>query len=250
MKYLKEEFQMKIKVEDLYFSMVSFNQVFIGKTAEELYNALYYRQYPYCEVAVFPRLEEAHLYVTQRYHVNLFSNPYLYGYPPMPLPIESKNSGYNIRAKEFVEITAESYSSNEVMSTNVDSQQTQPIQNYMPYAKPIMQQNVNEGLFWAIDAINGFAVASSISELINILIGAGLIYSHAIPFGSEYLAAVFSRSSYLHRFACRYDFKEIVNLPTNPIRSGEYFIDCNYEERETRCKKNKVRNQLLSVGLL
>ena len=241
---------MKIKVEELYFAMVSFNQVFIGRTAEELYNALYYRYYSFCEVAVFQRLEEAHLYVTQRYHVNLFSNPYLYGYTPMPLPIESKNNGYNIRAKEFVEITAESCSSNEIMPASFDSQQTQLIQNYMPYAKPVVQQNVNEGLFWAIDAINGFAVASNVNELISLLIDSGLIYSHAIPIGSESLASVTSRANYLNRFACRYDFKEIVNLPTNPIRSGEFFIDYNYEERETRCERNKVRNQLLSVGLL
>lgn len=250
MKYLKEEFQMKIKVEEFYFGMASFNQVFIGRTAEELYNALYYRHYPYCEVAVFSRLEEAHLYVTQRYHVNLFSNPYLYGYPPMPLPIESKNNGYNIRANDFVEITAESCSSNEIMPTNFDSQQTQLIQNYMPYAKPIMQQNVNEGLFWAIDAINGFAVASNINDLIRILMDTGLIYSHAIPFGNEFLAAVTSRANYLNRFACRYASNEIVNLPMNPISSGEFFIDYNYKERESRCEKNKVRNQLLSVGLL
>ena len=248
MKYLKEEFQMKIKVEEFYFGMASFNQVFIGRTAEELYNALYYRHYPYCEVAVFPRLEEAHLYVTQRYHVNLFSNPYLYGYAPMPLPIESKNSGYNIRAKEFVEITADS--SNEIMPANFDSQQAQLIQNYMPYAKPIVQQNVNEGLFWAIDAINGFAVVSDIKDLISVMLNESLSYAHAIPFGDEWSASVSSRASYLNRFACRYDFKEIVNLPTNPIRSGEIFVDCNYEERESRCEKNKVRNQLLSVGLL
>ena len=241
---------MKIKVEEFYFGMASFNQVFIGRTAEELYNALYYRHYPYCEVAVFPRLEEAHLYVTQRYHVNLFSNPYLYGYPPMPLPIESKNNGYNIRANDFVEITAESCSSNEIMPTNFDSQQTQLIQNYMPYVKPVAQQNVNEGLFWAIDAINGFAVASNINDLIRILMDTGLIYSHAIPFGNEFLASVTSRANYLKRFACRYASNEIVNLPMNPISSGEFFIDYNYEERETRCERNKVRNQLLSVGLL
>ena len=34
---------MNVKVEEIYLVMVSFNQVFIGRTAEELNNALCYR---------------------------------------------------------------------------------------------------------------------------------------------------------------------------------------------------------------
>ena len=96
---------MNTNVESLFFAMISFNQVFTGRTVAELYNALYFRKYPFCEVAVFPNVDEAHYYVRQRYNANFLSNPYLYGFAPMPLPSTSTKIGYNIRANNFAEIT-------------------------------------------------------------------------------------------------------------------------------------------------
>ena len=112
------------------------------------------------------------------------------------------------------------------------------------------QANVNDGLFWAIDSLNGFAVASNLNELIHFLLDAGLIYSHAAPYGDEYSAAINSRSAYLNRFACRYGFGEPVDLPYSLIRCGEIFMDTRYEEREQRRTDNQIRNNLMLRGLL
>ena len=43
---------MEINVEELWLTMVTFNQCCICRTREELRNALFYRHYPFCEVAV------------------------------------------------------------------------------------------------------------------------------------------------------------------------------------------------------
>ena len=83
---------MEINVEELWLTMVTFNQCCICRTRDELRNALFYRHYPFCEVAVLSNAEEAHCYTQQRYHANFFANPYLYGYPTMPLPNTANNT--------------------------------------------------------------------------------------------------------------------------------------------------------------
>ena len=123
---------MNVKVEEIYLVMVSFNQVFIGRTAEELYNALYYRHYPFCEIAVLNTLEEAQCYAWQRYHANFLSNPYLYGFAPMPLPSTSNKIGYNIRANDFVEINSAAVSEN--LPATINDQQCLLNKNLVPYS--------------------------------------------------------------------------------------------------------------------
>lgn len=243
---------MKINVEELWLAMVSFNQYCVCRTKEELINALVYRHYPFCEVAVLSNAEEAYCYAQQRYHVNLFANPYLYGYPPMPLPNTANNTGYNVRGADFSEIRLPTnVQQNQIAEDNLPTVLDSLPNIALPYSKPVPQANVNDGLFWAIDAMNGFAVASNVDELIYFLLDAGLIYSHAVPYCDEYSAAINSRAAYLNRFACRYGFGEPVGeLPYSLIRSGEFFIDTHYEEREHRRTDNQIRNNLMLRGLL
>ena len=194
--------------------------------------------------------EEAHCYAQQRYHANFFANPYLYGYPPMPLP-NTANTGYNVRGADFSEISIAA----NVQQHQPDEDNLPTVPDFLPnismqYSKPVSQTNVNDGLFWAIDAINGFAVASHLDELIYFLLDAGLIYSHAVPYCDEYSAAINSRSAYLNRFACRFGFGETVDLPYSFIRCGEIFIDTRYEEREQCRSDNQIRNNLMLRGLL
>ena len=238
---------MEINVEELWLTMVTFNQCCICRTREELINALVYRHYPFCEVAVLSNAEEAHCYAQQRYHANFFANPYLYGYPTMPLPNTANNTGYNVRGADFSEINVQQHQPDEDnLPTVPDSLPNISLQ----YSKPVLQANVNDGLFWAIDAINGFALASNLDELIYFLLDAGLIYSHAIPYCDEYSAAFNSRSAYLNRFACRYGFGEPIDLPYSLIRCGEIFTDTRYEKREQRRTDNQIRNNLMLRGLL
>ena len=238
---------MEINVEELWLTMVTFNQCCVCRTREELRNALFYRHYSFCEIAVLSNAEEAHRYAQQRYHANFFANPYHYGYPPIPLPNNTNNTGYNVRGTDFSEINVQQHQHDE------DNLPTVP--DFLPnismqYSKPVSQANVNDGLFWAIDAMNGFAVASNLDELIYFLLDAGLIYSHAVPYCDEYSAAFLSRSAYLNRFACRYGFGEPVDLPYSLIRCGEIFTDTRYEERKQRRTDNQIRNNLMLRGLL
>lgn len=234
---------MNTDVESLFFAMISFNQVFTGRTVAELYNALYFREYPFCEVAVFPNLDEAHYFVRQRYNANFLANPYLYGFAPMPLPTTNTKIGYNIRANDFAEINSHAVSEN--LSTTINDQQCSL------FAKPVaVQQNINDGLFWAIDAINGFAVADKLNDLIHFLADSRLSYAHAVPYGNELSASAYSRSAYLNRFACRYGFNESIMLPANPLHNGELFIAPDYKNREARRSVNDIHNQLISFGLL
>lgn len=234
---------MNTDVESLFFAMISFNQVFTGRTVAELYNALYFREYPFCEVAVFPNLDEAHYFVRQRYNANFLANPYLYGFAPMPLPTTNTKIGYNIRANDFAEINSHAVSENLPATIN-----NQPCSLF---AKPVfVQQNINDGLFWAVDAMNGFAVADNLNGLIHFLADSGLSYAHALPYGDELSASAYSRSAYLNRFACRYGFNESITLSSNPIRNGELFIDSDYENREARRSINAIHDQLMNFGML
>ena len=233
---------MNATVESMFFVMVSLDQAFIGKTAQEIYNVLYYRKYPFCEVAVFQSVTEAHCYVQQHGNADFLSNPHLYGFAPMPLPVNSPKIGYNIRANKFVEFNSDSAAEN--LPATFDFPQCSR------FSKPVVRQNVNDGLFWAVDAINGFAVTDNLRDLICFLADRGLVYAHAVPYGDELSAAVASRAAYLNRFACRYNFCEDIKLPTNLICNGEFFIDRDYENREARRSNNPTLNRLLSFGLL
>ena len=246
--YQLEELKMsEIKqtdIEKIFFAMVTFNEIFIGKTDEELFNALYYRQFPYCEIAMLYSYEEAYEYANRRYYQIFLANPVLYGLNPMPLPTSENERCYNIRNFNFENLLIEQYNKMEISAKSAN--QNLP----MPYTLPVVKKNVNDNLFWAIDANNGFAVASNPNELLNLMLHAGFIYPHAIPFANEMTAGINARNNYLDRFFCRYSMNETVYLPDNIICSGEYFIDDLYSEREKRRADNLAVNQLKSNGLL
>ena len=169
----------------------------------------------------------------------------------MPLLSTANQNGYNIRGNDFSEIriaanVPQDQNAEENLPTGIDSLSNISLQ----YSKPVLQRNVNDGLFWAIDAMNGFVVASNLDELIYFLLDAGLIYSHAIPYCDENSAAFISRATYLNRFACRYGFGEPIELPYSLLRCGEIFLDVHHAERETRLKDNEIRNSLILRGLL
>lgn len=159
----------------------------------------------------------------------------------MPLPSASTKIGYNIRANDFVEINSNSVS--EKLPATVSDQ------SCSLFAKPVVVQQ-NDELFWAVDAMNDFAVANNLNDLIHFLADSRLSYAHAVPCDDELSASAYSRSAYLDRFARRYGFNESITLPSNPIRNGELFIDSDYENREARRSIQPIHNQLMSFGLL
>ena len=232
------------EIEKIFFAMITFNEIFIGKTDEELFNALYYRQFPYCETAMLYSYDEAYEYVYRRYYQVFFANPTLYGATPMPAATGVNESCLHIRSRSFEDLLIEGGQA--LTSAPKSAKQYLP----MSYAMPVIKKNVNEYLFWAVDANNGFAVASNLNELLKFMVHSGLIYPRAISVDNEIMAAVVARNNYLGRFFGRYGIIETVYLPDSITCSGAYFIDDLYFEREKRREDNLAVNQLKANGLL
>lgn len=230
--------------EQPFFAMVTFNEIFIGKTAEELVNALHYRQFPYCEIAMLYSYDEAYEYSNRKYYQIFLANPVLYGLTPMPIPINENERCYQIRDFNFENLLI-GQADNRAISPKSNKQYL-PI----PYAMPVIKKKVNDNLFWAIDANNGFAVASTLDVLLNFMLHVGFIYPRAISVDYEMMASVVARNNYLGRFFSRYAMSETVQLPDNLIGSEMYFIDNLYTEREARRTENIIVNQLSFNGLL
>lgn len=176
------------EIEQFFFAMVTFNEIFIGKTSEELVNALHYRQFPYCEIAMLYSYDEAYEYSNRKYYQIFLANPVLYGLTPMPIPTNENERCYQIRDFNFENLLI-GQADNRAISPKSNKQYL-PI----PYAMPVIRKKVNDNLFWAIDANNGFAVASTLDVLLNFMSNVGFIYPRAISVDYEMMASLVARA--------------------------------------------------------
>jgi len=198
-----------MKVEMPCFVMVSFDNVIVTQSIEELISAIYHRNYFHCEVAVLNELAEAERYAIQKYYATFYANPFLTEVTPMPLPTPASNQFYNLKSHR---LTTETH--------------------------------------WAVEAINGYAVASDLNMLAYFLTQQGFIYPRAVAYQNEILAGITARAGFINRFAKRYGFESesLENLPI--IASGNYFVDEFHQERELRRVSNSTMQNLSEFGLL
>ena len=124
-----------------YFAMVTHGQIFTGKSEDDLYSAIYNRNFSYCEIAVLKSWEEADWFAKNRYHEIFYSNPNLYSAYPMPTAQE-----YNIEVKSLVPPQTNS-------ETNFNQRITPSLDFY--FKNPAITSNVKHKIFWAVDGING-----------------------------------------------------------------------------------------------
>lgn len=241
----------KIEIETLYFAMVNPANNAVVNSVENLKNALYHRRYFYCEVACLRTIEEANSYVIQKYYNFFYSNPYLSGVAPMPLPQVDNKKTYNLNSNLLTEkIEENNPTKNEVISFNNIGNQNIYNQLYPVYANPAMMKN-NIPSHWGIDAMNGYAICSDLNTLCQIMSSSQFIYPHAIACTDIRIASIEARSSYIDRFARRYGFyTESVEVLPILTESGSYFLDSNHNEREARYTENNIIKNLVSCGLL
>jgi len=121
---------------------------------------------------------------------------------------------------------------------------------YQQYKNPALLPNSVAESFWAVEAINGYAVASDLNMLAYFLTQQGFIYPRAVPYQNEIFASINARVRFINRFARRYGFEteSLENLPI--IASGNYFVDSVHQERELRRVDNATMQNLSEFGLL
>ena len=97
---------------------------------------------------------------------------------------------------------------------------------YPQYKNPKLLKNSLVGNFWAVEAINGYTVASDLNMLVYYLTRQGFIYPRAVPYQNEILASIKSRARFIERS------EQLDYLPM--IASGNYFVDEFHQEHEMR----------------
>ena len=237
-----------IKVETPCFAMVTFDNVIVTQNIEELMATISQRQYFHCEVAVLNEVEEATRYAVQKYYAMFHSNPFLAEVTPMPLPTPASNQFYNLKSHRLT--TAISGSDKNLELAPSGASQSNFNLMYQQYKNPALFQNLTTETYWAVEAINGYAVASDLNMLAYFLTQQGFIYPRAVPYQNEILASINARAGFINRFARRYGF-ETESLEYLPIiASGNYFVDSVHQERELRRVANLTIQNLSEFGLL
>lgn len=104
---------------------------------------------------------------------------------------------------------------------------------------------------WAISGINGFAIASTIEELITVLASQKLVYAIAVWCGTEDKALAVARREYVRRFFQRYSAED--EEPPIPMMVVSSFVDKFFSERELRLGKlpnsqKKLLEKLYQIG--
>jgi hypothetical protein len=85
---------------------------------------------------------------------------------------------------------------------------------------------------WAISGINGFCIAKSIVELLQILASEVLVFPVATWIGEVDNAVVAARNSFTRRFYQRYDWR--YESPGMPQQKIDFFQDVHHVVREKR----------------
>ena len=225
-----------IKVETPCFAMVTFDNVIVTQNIEELMATISQRKHFHCEVAVLNEVEEATRYAVQKYYAIFQSNPFLSEVTPMPLPATASNQFYNIKSHKLTTAISESDKNLELAPSGASQSNFNLM--YQQYKNSALLQNSVAESFWAVEAINGYAVASDLNMLAYFLTQQGFIYPRAVPYQNDILASINARAGFINRFARRYGFESesLENLPI--IESGNYFVDSVHQERELRRADN------------
>ena len=225
-----------IDVTSNFFAMITHGQIFVGKSETDFFNALYNRRLPYCEVAILKNLHEADLFAKNRYHSLFYANPCLYSAYPMPMPLAQE---YNLDA-----------GATQIVDANQESNSDSENRYDLRFCVPATQTNFSAKLFWAVDGINGYGVASNLNVLLHMLTNCGLDYPHAATYRNEYAASIHARDSYVSRFIRRYGYTEIPFLFDGIMNDGDILVDSDYPNKETRLNARSLVTPLLSFGLL
>lgn len=237
------------ETKERYVAAITPCEAIITKGPQELFNALCFRQGAACEAFALETQEEANVLMHQRYPYRFYSNPLLYGRTPMGLPA---TGCFNLVDGQ----TCQEIQPNTAPVPLCSGSAAEPSMQPAPFIQPPigtfgMEAGAVAGIFWSIDAMNGYTMASNLDELVYVLSNPALVYPHAVTWTDPNAALVAARNFYLARFFRRYDAtKEIVSLPEQEMEAGDMFLDQYYENRENCRAGNSVLERLVSAGLI
>lgn len=235
--------------KERYFVVITPGEVYIALGGQELYDILHNRICPVCEVYGLNTLEEAHVLAKQRWPYRFYTNPAFGGRTPMPLPATGT---FQLKDSSLLEQPALQtkgalcdYPAFGIIKGEATSVQTTD----QPAAEKAA--DVNVGITWGIDAINGYGTAPNLDCLIYYLVDPRWGYPHALTWWDASLAIAKAYEAYLGRFFRRYD-SAMESAPVhNPsdMGAGDCFEDGYYADREKSRVEDAVFTRLVSYGL-
>ena len=221
-----------------YYLIITYIEVYVVYGVQALYNCLYFRRLPTCEIQACETLEEVNALALQRYPYRVYTTPALQGVEPMPLPATGE---YQRKDSELEQLLiSEGLNGMEKLAAPGSSLQQESIQQAGSAAStpvvlgtemPII--DVNAGICWAIDGMNMYGTALDLNALVSVMSDPKWVYPHALTFMEFNIASFAARKRYMERFYRRYDSaKECILEPHAQLEQGDLYQDTSYVERE------------------
>lgn len=199
------------------FLLISSREVALFQTYGDLYSALLQREDPWCHIYAHDDLSVLHFLVQQKYPAYFFQNN---AYPNTPLALPMAPTYFALQMPPVVSAVGGSV---ELIQTEAQ----------LPC--------VNDGLVWAVSALNGFCICHNIDQLVPLLADPTfLIAPWGIACPTQTDALNTAREYYIARFFRHFQStSERITLPIIPHPDEfSHYIDSAYAERDSRWREN------------
>lgn len=207
------------------YAVISSESFAICENENKLWHCLQGRKNYQCMVYAMVDQFKLQQLLQQKYPSFFYSNNAGLGSIALkvPTPLKGKDGYYSL------------HNSSQLIEGSIQH----PVTNYS--LSPTLQ-NINMG-FWSISGLNGYYIANSINELIDVFLSNRLNTPLAIWCYDSYQAHWTVRQEYVRRFYQRYS-AEVENILL-PSKLTSTYYDPSFEKREERLKYNEGYSQLL-----
>lgn len=207
------------------YAMVSSESLAICENETNLWYCLHGRKNYHCMVYAMPDQFKLQQLLQQKYPSFFYSNNAGLGSIALkvPTPLKGNNGYYSLHNP----------------SQLIEGSIQHPVTNYN--LSPTLQ--IIDMGFWSISGLNGYYIANSINELINVFLSNSLTMPLAIWCYDSFQAHWTVRQEYVRRFYQRYS-ADVENILLPPELTSNY-LDSSFDQREERLKNNEDSSQLL-----
>lgn len=218
--------------------VIKSNKVMVEWDMQLVFNEIMLRTTPTCDITLLPTLDEASIFVFQKYNLYFYSFNHSLNDRAMSLP---PSGTFNLCSEE----------KNIPQNTNGSMlENNQQAVMAIPSSLPVCN-NYNVAGVWAFSCTKGFGTIVDLSNLMYTMIQFvdcyPSAYWHPIYEQAEYHA----RTNYIERFYQRYNAQqESPTLPPNTVPLDRIYIDQRYDAREENRKDSPILQKLFSAGLL
>ena len=235
------------KMRKFAYTVITPSELYVKDCPQDLYDSLFFRKDYLAEVNRFDTLEEANMFISQKYLCYAFS--VTGAYLPAALP---KSDTFALALDPAAQALAMGMPTmSPVVSQTYATMPMLPQGSQTAIPQSIPQNPACPG-FWAIDCLNGYGITSNdLSDFLDAMTCAELVAPHALLCFDEDTASRMAYGEYIRRFYCRYDghrFHPLIFY--HPLKAGEVLHDPGYEEREKGFAMSDTHLGLLMKGLL